>query len=71
MFKKYKVYRHIECISLLYLLIELDIASLIEVLSLASYCIDVEAEYYSCPFFAIAAISSKKALKVYLVSIKV
>jgi hypothetical protein len=70
-FEKHEVRRHTERISLLYLLAELDMASLMGVLGSASRCMDVEAERYGCPLFAAAATSSEKALEVCLASIEV
>jgi hypothetical protein len=46
-------------------------ANIIRVLGSASRCMDVEAERYSCPLFAAAAISSEKALEVCMDSVKV
>tara|TARA_R110002003_G_scaffold2558_1_gene24471 strand:+ start:1386 stop:1808 length:423 start_codon:yes stop_codon:yes gene_type:complete len=71
LFKKHEVRRHTDNVSLLYILAELDAANLISVIGSVSRCSDVQAESYGCPLFAAAALSSEKALKVCMDSIKI
>jgi ankyrin repeat protein/KaiC/GvpD/RAD55 family RecA-like ATPase len=70
LFEKHEVRRYTERVSLLYLLAELNMANLISVIGSVSRCIDVEAERYGCPLFAAAAMSSEKALQVFLESVE-
>jgi ankyrin repeat protein len=66
LFEKHQIRRHTEHVSLLYLLAELNMANLIHVTGSVSDCIEVGAERYGCPLFAAAAMSSEKALEVFL-----
>jgi ankyrin repeat protein len=69
LFEKHQVRRHTKHVSLLYLLAELNLASLIKALGSAHCCMDVENERYGCPLFAAAATSSEQALEVCVESI--
>ena len=70
LFEKHQVRRYTATVSLLYILAELNLVSLIRVLGSASCCMDIEAERYGCPLFAAAATSGEQALELCMESIQ-
>ena len=70
LFEKHEVRRHTECVSLLYILAELNMANLIRVLGSAGCCMYVEAERYGCAFFAANAIGNQEAMQACIEGLK-
>jgi hypothetical protein len=70
LFEKHEVRRHTECVSLLYLLAELNAANLIRIHPSVKSCLDVEDERYGCAFFAANAIGNQEAMQACIVGLK-
>jgi ankyrin repeat protein len=71
LFEKYDVRRHTERVSFLYVLAELNMASLLRARSPGPLCLEVEDERYGCALFAAAATGSKEAVQACIENIEV
>ncbi|CAN9387812.1 unnamed protein product [Alternaria alternata] len=71
LFEKHEVRRHRQGVSLLYILAELNMTSLIRILGSASCCMHVEDERYGCPLLAAVAMDRNETVEMFLESIEV
>ncbi|KAH7077596.1 hypothetical protein BKA63DRAFT_508568 [Paraphoma chrysanthemicola] len=70
LFEKHEARRHTEQVNLLYLLAELNLASLLRTRSLGPLCLVIQEERYGCAVFAAAAMGSEEALRVCMESLE-